>query len=50
MIPREVIDDTDNDWIIPQDQKEREIEDYLAGQQEAEAAMYGDVAKPPGKK
>lgn len=50
IIPDEIKDDVDNDWIIPQDQKETIIEEYLAGQQEAEAAMYGDEKPPDGKK
>lgn len=45
IIPDEVKDDVDNDWVIPQDQKEHAIEEYLTGQTEAENAMYGD---PPG--
>lgn len=49
VIPDEVHDDMDNDWVIEADQKEATIEEYLAGQQEAEAAMSGDT-KPAGKK
>lgn len=42
IIPDEVIDDIDNDWIIKQEEKDEVIENFLAGQQEAEAAMYGE--------
>ena len=49
IIPDEVHDDQDHDWIIEADQKDAIIEEFLAGQQEAEAALAGD-SKPPGKK
>ena len=31
VIPDEVHDDMDNDWVIEADQKEATIEEYLAG-------------------
>lgn len=49
VIPPEVHDDKDHDWIIADDQKDPIIEEYLTGQAEAESQMYGDV-KPPEKK
>jgi len=39
MIPDEVGDDVDNDWIIEKDQKDEVIDNYLQGQADAQAAL-----------
>jgi hypothetical protein len=39
VIPAEVIDDVDNDWLIPAEKKEDFIADYTVARQEELAAL-----------
>ena len=47
-IPAEVTDDKDHDWVITQEKKDDLVEQYI--QEQNEAAVEPEKAKPPGKK